>query len=116
MNANQKRHLGKTHVSQVAPWGLYTRNGHRLLCADGKIRAAELSEAADTFFSVPARVRVGRKWISGYMTIETAYSEDCTEERSAYAFRHHDIHAGALPAWPGTFTPEHWAVLEGGAG
>ena len=39
-----KNVLGKTHVSRSYPWGLHPRNGHRLLCADGVIRSAEMAE------------------------------------------------------------------------
>ena len=41
----------KTSLSQTYPWGFFRRIGHRLLCADGVIRAAELAQCADTFFS-----------------------------------------------------------------
>lgn len=99
----EKRHLGLTYVTQTCPWGLYTRNGHRLLCSDGKIRAASLASTPDTFFSVPATVRVNGHTVSGYMTTETAqgYSSDAPV---AYCFRRHDSHADKLPAWPERFT------------
>ena len=48
--------------------GGFHRNGHRVMCGDGKIRAAELAPHPDTFFSVPAWVRVRGRRISGYVT------------------------------------------------
>lgn len=99
------RRLGLTHVTQSFPWGLYTRTGHRLLCADGQVRAASLASTADTFFSVPASVRVKGWTISGYMTVEEA------GEVRAYAFRHHTQHNDRMPAWPDRFTPEHEKLL-----
>lgn len=102
----QKRHLGKTYVSQSFPWGLYARNGHRLLCGDGIIRAAELAESADTFFSVPARVRVRGKWVSGYMT-----TEENENGESVYAFRSNDCHYDAIPQWPKRFTEFYNAII-----
>jgi hypothetical protein len=97
----QTRQLGLTHVRQSFPFGLYTRTGHRLLCADGQVRAAVLASTADTFFSVPASVRLQGRTLSGYMTVEEA------GEARAYAFRHHTQHNDLLPGWPARFTPEH---------
>lgn len=92
--------LGKTYITHSNPWGLNTRNGHRLLCSDGVIRAAELAETADTFFSTPATIRVNGKCVSGYMTI-TAQDDLSTDATMAtYCFRHHDKHADKLPEWP----------------
>lgn len=95
------RQLGLTHVTQCFPFGLYTRTGHRLLCSDGQIRAATMASTPDTFFSVPASVRVKGRTISGYMTVEEVGAV------RAYAFRHHTQHNDRLPAWPARFTPEH---------
>lgn len=91
--------LGKTRVLQFSPWGIYARNGHRLLCADGKIRAAELAETADTFFSVPASVRVNGRRVSGYMTTETVDGLSIGAP-DVYVFRSHDCHRDTLQAWP----------------
>lgn len=102
---NSNRHsLGKTYVSQSAPWGLYSRSGHRLLCSDGVIRAASLASTADTFFSVPASVRVNGKTVSGYVTTEGAKGAS-TGTPVAYVFRHHTAHADKLPSWPERFAP-----------
>lgn len=111
MNAHTEQTAGQTttkptFTKQSFPWGLFHRNGHRLLCSDGKIRSAELAQTADTFFSVPAKVRVNRKWVSGYYTGE----ENEAGERVC-AFRHHTAHADKLPAWPDKFTPEHETLL-----
>jgi len=97
------RQLGLTHVTQSCPWGLYSRHGHRLLCSDGQVRAATLASTPDTFFSVPASVRVKGKTVSGYMTVEEAGGG----KLRAYVFRHHTAHRDKLPAWPDRFTPEH---------
>jgi hypothetical protein len=92
----------QTYVKQLNPWGVYARNGHRLLCSDGKIRAAELALTADTYFSVPAKVRVNGVWVSGYCSIE---SQTWTKSKqgdpwlSVYAFRHHACHSDKLPDW-----------------
>ena len=88
--------IKKTYVTSSQPFGLYYRNGHRLLCSDGVIRSAELAKTADTFFSVPARVRVKGKWVSGYYT--TAKNANWSE--TVCVFRHHTVHSDKLPAWP----------------
>ncbi len=80
-----------TKINYSYPWGLIHRNGNRLLCADGKVRAAELAQCPDTFFSIPASVRVKGKWISGYAT---------TDERDGqrvYTFMPHTVHHADAP-------------------
>lgn len=60
-----------TYLTVGYPWGLYSLPG-RVLCSDGKVRAlARISETADTFFSVPAAVKVKGRTVSGYVTMET---------------------------------------------
>lgn len=95
-----------TYVNALAPWGLFLRNGHRLLCSDGKVRAAELSPVADTYFSIPATVRVHGVRVTGYAT-----TEERADGRTVYAFRRHDAHAATLPDWPARHTPEFTALL-----
>ena len=97
-----KNVLGKTHVSRSYPWGLHPRNGHRLLCADGVIRAAEMVETADTYFSIPASIRINGKRISGYASCE----RDSKWENEVWVFRHHTNQNAPLPAWPSSFEPE----------
>jgi len=101
---------GKTHVSRSYPWGLHPRNGHRLLCADGVIRAAEMAETADTYFSVPASIRINGKRISGYASCE----KDSTWEKEVWAFRHHTNQNAPLPAWPSSFEPEFDSLISKG--
>lgn len=43
----------------------------RALCPDGRVRSVELGALADTWFSVPARARIGGRWVRGYVTVET---------------------------------------------
>ena len=97
----QANYLGKTCIKRSYPWGLNTRSGHRLLCSDGKIRAAELSECPDTFFSTPARIRIKGKTVTGYMTIEETWNDDNNKYDRVYSFRHHDNQGEkhSLPAW-----------------
>ncbi len=77
-----------TYVVQTVPWGLYV--AARMLCQDGKIRAAHhVAETADTFFSVPASVKVtyqGQRYtVAGYLT----YSEDHDNTgQTVIEFRH----------------------------
>jgi hypothetical protein len=98
--------MNLTRVSQTYPWGLYTRNGHRVLCSDGVVRAASMAPTADTFFSIPASVRIKGKTISGYVT-----TEDGPDDGRVWCFRHHSRHEGILPAWPASFDPAHEALL-----
>lgn len=107
-----KRHHGQTHISTTYPWGLNTRNGHRLLCSDGKIRAADLAPTADTFFSTPARIRISGKTVTGYMTVHDASRPPYAESRWAFVFRQHT--GGPLPDWPKEDTPEYWDLHAAG--
>lgn len=92
-----KNYLGKTYLTRSYPWGLHPRNGHRLLCADGIIRAAELAETADTFFSIPASVRINGKRVSGYAT--TGSIDDLSSSPAvAWTFRPHT--GQDAPYWP----------------
>lgn len=68
--------------------GGFHRHGHRLMCGDGKIRAAELSPHPDTFFSIPAWVRVRGKRFSGYATAAMS---------GEYQFRLHNDHWNDAP-------------------
>lgn len=95
MNTSKISH-GKTYITRTYPWGIHPRNGHRLLCADGKIRAATLAPTADTFFSIPASVRVNGRHVSGYATCD----ESSTGEK-VWTFCRHDSHADKLPSFLG---------------
>lgn len=45
----------------------------RAICSDGIVRAVRFGAGiADTFFSIPARVTVNGRTVSGYVTVETA--------------------------------------------
>jgi len=87
------------------PFGIFARNGHRLLCSDGAVRSAELSSTPDTFFSVPARIRLNGKSVSGYATTETL-----KEGERIWCFRHHTEHADKLPEWPKRYE-QNWDEL-----
>lgn len=100
--------LMKTFLSQSMPWGLFRRTGHRLLCADGVIRAAELAQCADTFFSIPASVRIRGKHVSGYAT------SDEVDGVRVYTFRPFDKHKPAFPSleWPASYSEENGNILK----
>lgn len=64
-----------TKINFTYPWGLIRKNGNRLLCADNIVRAAELAKCADTFFSIPASIRIKGKRIRGYATCDDRNGE-----------------------------------------
>ena len=68
----EKREYGYgTFLLQAAPYGFYA--GGRAMCSDGRVRAlARIADSADTFFSVPAAVKVKGKTVTGYVTVEAA--------------------------------------------
>lgn len=59
-----------TYLDSSMPFGLYV--GGAAMCSDGKVRKlARISQVADTFFSIPAAVRVKGRYVSGYVSVET---------------------------------------------
>lgn len=92
----------RTGLVARQPWGLYQRAGSRVLCSDGKIRSlAYLATTPDTFFSVPAAVRVNGRYVTGYVTTEEATPESrgYSVRRVATVFRQHDGQEDILPSW-----------------
>ena len=60
-----------TRLTSSYPWGIYV--GGRAMCSDGRVRAlARIAQTADTFFSVPASVKVAGRTVAGYVTTECA--------------------------------------------
>lgn len=73
-----------------------------LTCPDGVVRTARVksyrydgSPAADTWFSVPASIRVRGKYIVGYMTVD-----DAATATGGNAFRVMDSHRHLAPTFP----------------
>ena len=58
----------QTWLQTVGPWGIPEKA--RVLCADGVYRIARTAQTANTFFSLPARVQVRGKTVSGFITTE----------------------------------------------
>jgi hypothetical protein len=102
----QRKYADGTVISQAFPWGTYRARGTRVMCSDGKVRAvSRISETADTFFSVPAAVRVNGRTVSGYVTMETRSGSSVATENDPLVvkFRRYSYgkNADALPegAW-----------------
>lgn len=100
--ARDVRYYGEhTHLLVDYPWGRFA--GGRVMCSDGKVRSLKrISECADTFFSVPAAVNVGKVTVSGYVTVECASGSSVETEGDpavakfiAHTYRKNH---GALPA------------------
>lgn len=94
------------------PFSGFKRNGSRLLCADGKVRAAEVAFSADTFFSVPARVRVNGRWVRGYATTVSDYDFPNKTGYAAYAFMPYTANRPeCIPDWPAHYSPESLELI-----
>lgn len=90
-----------TSLTHTYPWGLYVTA--RVLCSDGKVRTvSRISQTADTYFSVPAAVRVKGRTVSGYVTVETlsGSSVETETDPAVVKFVRYDNgrNADALPA------------------
>jgi hypothetical protein len=67
LGEQRRDYANGTYILCHMPWGLYT--GGAALCSDGRVRRlTRISQTADTFFSVPAAVKVKGKTVSGYIT------------------------------------------------
>jgi hypothetical protein len=55
-----------TWIDHYGPWHIAYRA--RVMCTDGRIRMARITGTADTWFPIPAHVKVKGKTVSGYVT------------------------------------------------
>lgn len=94
MTTERVNYAAGTYLEVTRPWGICVAGA--ALCADGKVRRlARISDTADTFFSVPAAVKVRGRTVSGYVTVDTANDDTAT----VYFLRYdYGRNADALPA------------------
>src|SRR6185295_2450812 len=79
-------------------WGGQTGSQYRVLCSDGRIRTATATGEADTFYTIPARLSVRGRTVSGHVYTRESWDETGPLYRfSASSYRKN---ADALPAWP----------------
>lgn len=58
-----------THLTTSGHWDVFTSGA--AMCPDGKVRALKrIAITADTFFSIPAAVRVKGRTVSGFVTVK----------------------------------------------
>lgn len=99
-----------TSLTVSYPWGINVKG--RARCSDGVTRTlSRIAQTADTFFSIPAAVKVRGKTVTGYVT----FSE--TDDGSQYVkFVHYRYgkNAGMLPNALSdiSVTPSHSPVTE----
>ena len=87
-NITTRQYANETSVTQRFPWGTYVKA--KAICPDGKVRTtARISQTADTFFSVPAAVRISGKYVRGYITVETVkgFSTETPDDPAVVKFR-----------------------------
>ena len=91
------------------PFSFYS--GGRAMCSDGTVRAlARIAETADTFFSVPAAVKVRGKTVSGYITTECASGSSVyVDERDPIVVKFVAVQTGANA---GTLPRGMWRTTE----
>lgn len=102
MNRDKRDYASGTYVVNQLPWGLFV--SAKALCSDGKVRTvSRIAQTADTFFSIPASIRVKGKTVAGYITFGTASglstateSDPARVEFHAYGYRKN---GGMLPEW-----------------
>lgn len=100
MPTETRTYADGTSLVQSFPWGLF--RGGRAMCSDGKVRALHrIAETADTFYSVPAAVKVRGRTVSGFVTIETrdGFSTPTDDDPAVVKFRAYayGANADALP-------------------
>lgn len=106
-----KGFTSRARLVSVLPWGTFVRKGSAALCSDGKVRSLSyIAPSADTFFSVPASVKVNGKTVSGYVTTqEQTYQKGVKTDGpwlSCATFRQHTSenapNGKLLPLWRST--------------
>ena len=96
-----QRYAMGTELRATGPYGLLHKG--RVLCSDGRVRALKrVSPTADTYFSVPAAVKVKGRTVAGYVTVETVQGFSTPDDNDpavvkfiAYSYRKN---GGLLPA------------------
>lgn len=67
---NKREFALGTWWGQTMPWGLFVEA--KVMCPDGRLRkVSRIASTADTFFSVPAAVKVKGLTVAGYVTVTT---------------------------------------------
>jgi hypothetical protein len=69
---------GSIAVISHGPWAQLIAIKH-CLCSDGRTRFARITGQPDTFFSVPASVKVQGKRVTGFVTMAPTYREGVKE-------------------------------------
>jgi len=111
-------HPKTVHIPSLSPWGAQT--GSRwtnVLCSDGKYRTFTATAEADTFFTIPGRVKVKGKTVTGHIYWDSEIFNDDPNpgvyKFSAFTYRkNHDM----LPEWdkeePIAMNVDEYARLE----
>lgn len=76
------------------PWASLV-GARRVLCPDGKRRYAVVTGEPDTFFSVPARVTVAGRSVSGFVATDN-------DQDVCFTANPDGKNAALLPDWPPT--------------
>lgn len=75
MTTETRKYARGTELVVRYPWGTFV--GGRALCTDGKVRAlARIAQTADTFFSIPASVKVNGHTVSGFVTFRGEHDDE----------------------------------------
>lgn len=96
------------HAPSLSVWGASTGARYRVLCSDGRVRIATATAEPDTTATVPARVKVMGRTVSGhvyhrgnidYLAAGWPDYDDTTPQYrfTAYTYRRN---GDALPSWP----------------
>lgn len=88
-----EQELAKTH--HWGPWQIPWKVT-KCLCSDGVRRTAWITSEADTYFSIPARVKVKGKTVSGYVTGRETEDLKPDSEFRQYLYAKN---ANLLPEW-----------------
>lgn len=95
MGTETRKYGMDTELTVSMPWSLF--RGGRAMCSDGKVRAlTHIASTADTFFSIPAAVRVYENgeayYVTGYVCMETAkgYSTHTEDDPVVVKFSRYD--------------------------
>lgn len=98
-NASVREENGARVYIAPGPWSMGVLKVDGALCSDGVKRIAHLTAPADSFFSIPACVKVRGKTVSGYLTVnEVMWADICGPAGKVWRFHATRTNRKYLPA------------------
>ena len=97
MPLSNKGYSEGTYVTLDMPFGQIVKG--KALCSDGKLRAFTITGMPDSMFSIPARVAMKGKSVTGFIHFEKTGSGSNHHEVICFSANAYGKNADLLPPW-----------------